>query len=135
MVIHIFPCNRIKLIFIVKVDSYLNKVGANMQLPYKARFGSAKFDRGWGYKCKAVRRSFVPLRGAHKLLVYINNNVPGSKQCKAFLSLRSSLVLPLTPGLLGPSPALLLADTLTSTSSYGPRLGISNCSSRVSVVV
>ena len=24
----------------------LNKVGANMQ-PYKARFGSAKFDRGW----------------------------------------------------------------------------------------
>ena len=25
----------------------LNKVGANMQLPYKAHFGGAKFGRGW----------------------------------------------------------------------------------------
>ena len=33
----------------------LNEVGANMQLTlYKARFGSAKFDRGWDYKCMAV---------------------------------------------------------------------------------
>ena len=30
-------------------------------LPYKARFGSAKFYRGWDYKCMAVWRSFAAL--------------------------------------------------------------------------
>ena len=25
-----------------------NKVGGNTLLPYKVRFGGAKFDRGWG---------------------------------------------------------------------------------------
>ena len=54
---------------------------------------------------------------------------------KTSLSLRSSLVLPLTPKLLGPSPALLLAETLTSTSSYGSWLGTSNCSNWMSVDV
>ena len=41
-------------------------------LPYKVHFGSAKFNKGWDYKCMAVRRSFAPLQGAHKLLVCIH---------------------------------------------------------------
>ena len=35
----------------------LNEVGS---LPYKGRFGSAKFNSGWNYKCMAVRLSFTP---------------------------------------------------------------------------
>ena len=69
-------------------------VGANMQLPYKARFGGAKFGRGWGLapspghsqilsrsrdkiwewpgdeaRCQLMYGSLTHLRGAHKLLV------------------------------------------------------------------
>ena len=38
----------------------LNKVGANMQLPYKARFGGTKFGRGWGQLIMVVLILLVP---------------------------------------------------------------------------
>ena len=53
---------------------FLNEVGANMHLTLITR---AKFDRGWDYKCMAVRRSFAVLISCwyyiHTVLPTINN--------------------------------------------------------------
>ena len=47
------------------IAGLFNEVGANMQLPYKARFGGAKFGRGWD---QLMYGSWTLLCSAHKLL-------------------------------------------------------------------
>ena len=41
------------------------EVGANMQLPYKARYGDAKFNRGWD---QLMYDSLMFLSATHKLM-------------------------------------------------------------------
>ena len=60
----------------------LDKVGADIQLPVKVRFGGTKFDRGW---TQLTYGSSMLLCGTHKLLVIIKYVAllfyPSSKIC------------------------------------------------------
>ena len=85
----------------------LNEVGANMQLPYKAHFGGAKFYRG---RDQLMYGSLPLLHGAHKLVFQQNFQKPPFAKietlemlrytgCQIFRSVKTTSVMQLTPWL------------------------------------
>ena len=96
-----------------------------MQLPYKARFGGAKFRRGWN---QLMYGSSTLLRGAHKLLVVHTFSFFSTRFSAIMLHALTAEVYAVTYPHCVPTTQLQSHTTAPQVQRYNLLLGVASSS-------